>query len=78
LQEVDRIQEAFFLSSQKSTRRASLQLCIPQTTGLRVYFVVSGWKILGHGKTDNNLESPCILWHVNPLLNNDCIKNVRC
>jgi hypothetical protein len=25
------------------------------------YFVVSGLEIIGHGNTDSNLESPCIL-----------------
>jgi hypothetical protein len=40
---VDRIQEAFTRSPQKSNRRASLQLGIPQTTVLR-----------GLHSTDNN------------------------
>jgi hypothetical protein len=35
-EDVDRIQEAFSRSPQKSTRRASLQLAIPQTTVRRV------------------------------------------
>jgi hypothetical protein len=34
-----------------------------QLQHVQFYFVVSGYKIIGHGNPDNNLESLCICLH---------------
>jgi hypothetical protein len=60
-EDVDRIQEAFSRSTQKSTKPFSLQLCIPQTTYKGLFITAFTSLPTGQGNPDNNLESPCII-----------------